>query len=230
MMVFGNNEHAITCKELKVSLNEMLKAMDGMNKNTWIYAYHLNRIIENESFKDDFHDKGNFAKFVGLSIASISQYTGAIRFAKSSGYIDCIVDGKIVANKFGIIPFNVGIAYLLSTLDNYNDFIAWVENNKGITEVDIFRTSQKALRDIIKAYNDSLKPCDSKVSDSDSDTEQASDSDTEQASDSDSDSDSDSVKFKIACKADAIAVIANLMRQYDISINDIGSELAKRNK
>ena len=199
LVTIGNQKHEITNVTLNKSLNEMIKCMDNMNKNSWTYAYHLYNICEGELFADDFHDLTRFANFIGMSKSSVTQYSKAVEFAKKHGYIDCIVDGKLAKNDFARIPFNLGIGYLLSTIDSYDVFLIWLDETQHFSEAELFRTTVKTLRALIKAYN---KRYDAQ--------------DAQDAQDAP------------ITKGEVIINILDAMTKYNISLNELGTAIAAR--
>ena len=207
IITIGNNTHEIANKALNENLTKMIQAMSTANKSAWTYAYHLNKIIETECFAEDFSTITKFAEFIGLSKASVSQYTNAIRFAKSVGRIDCIIDGKLT-NDFMKIEFSIGNAYLLSKIDDYKMFLEWIFDN-DISEDEVFKMSNRQLKSLINDYKhrNDVKPEDTDT------TEKPEDTDTTEK----------------PTKTEVIDAIVDYIIEYNIMLNEIGTELAKRN-
>lgn len=126
----------LQCKELTVELFNIMNAINEGNKSAWSVARAYAQIVKEELFDEDFETIQDFADFVGVSKATISQYTNAVRFME--------------AHEIEFDVFTVGSAYQLSKLtdEEFNDFIKWAEA-QGI---DVSALSVKALANLIKEY------------------------------------------------------------------------------
>lgn len=129
------NVSGLTNKELGKSILTINKAINDGQKSGWVVARELNRICQDELFYEDFDDKKTFATFVGLSPSYLTQCMKAVDFADNHQELD--------------IP--VGKAYLLSTVDYFEDFDAWVvENYDGFHSWEF---GDNTLKTMIKDYN-----------------------------------------------------------------------------
>lgn len=135
--------NALSSKSLKTSLRGMLRAMDTMNKNSWVYAKHVHSIMTDKDYETDFNSAAEFARFVGLSSAMITMYVNSVTFIETVG------------SEHGLTTENmtVGKAYTLSTLgENVNTFLDAMAK-KGYNPAAF---SDKALKELVKQYKDEL--------------------------------------------------------------------------
>lgn len=137
--------NALSNEELKSHMTTMAAAIQGMHKNTWMYAIALNEIIEGEEYLDDYDSMTKFADSIGLSKATVSQYTGAVQFMNKHNYFPTATGAAF----WDGITFSLGAAYLLSTLgDEYEAFTLWCDA-QGIS---VPALAQSALKKQIKAF------------------------------------------------------------------------------
>ena len=138
----------LTNKELNKQVSIIEKALATGKKAQWDLTFAVAEIIDNELWEDDFDTQKDFASYMNLSNASISQYKGAVRFITATG-----------ANPNDI---SVGNAYLLSTM------VEVVEDKKGISynfseylefekycaenEIDLLHLTQAGLKQAIKDF------------------------------------------------------------------------------
>lgn len=118
-----------------------------MGKNAqWDVVFAVNEIISEELWEDDFDSQKEFAEYMNLSNASISQYKGALLFLKATG--------------ISYDKLSVGNAYLLSTfiladeesgtydVQEYLEFEEWCKENG----IDLLNLTQKSLRSAIAEF------------------------------------------------------------------------------
>ena len=222
MVVIGNNSHEITNKCLNENLTKMLNAMASANKSVWQYAYHLSKIIDTEAFADDFSTLAKFGDFIGLSKATISQYTNAIRFIRSQGIIDCVDNATSkISNDFSKIAISVGNAYLLSKIDDYNDFLVWVSDN-GLLIGKVWLMSNRQLKALINDYEHRNDITESETeTETETETEMETETETEPETETETETET---------KAEMIKALVDYMIEHDISLNEVGTEIARRNK
>lgn len=107
----------------------------------WSIAIQYANIISNELFDEDFDNVSDFAVFMGVSKATISNYTHAVDYIARENSI------------YSANDLTVGKAYLLSTLKEKDlDFISWCNSN----ERDIVSMSDAGLK---KTINEWKKEC-----------------------------------------------------------------------
>ena len=73
-IVLYNQKYEVANKNLASNLNEMINAMNGLKKNTWKYAQSIANIFNNKYYEDDFKDKKEFCKAIGLAESSSTKY------------------------------------------------------------------------------------------------------------------------------------------------------------
>lgn len=128
--------NALSSKELSIELFNIMESIRQGNKSAWEIAHAYARIVEEELFDEDFETLKEFAEYVGVSPATITQYCKAVAFI--NGQPDMHED-----------IFSVGTAYLLSTLgENLGDFVAWLESQ----DINLATLSVAGLKELIKEY------------------------------------------------------------------------------
>ena len=184
--------NSLVNKELKKNLRTMLQAMESGRKSSWKFATAVYNVINGEEFTDDFKSQDDFAKYIGLSKASISQYVGAVKF---------IIDRGIDLNT---TKYTLGLAYLYSTIDDFNDFVNWFEDH---FKLELDELSVKKAREIIKTYEDSM------VDDTD-DTDNTDDTDDTDDTDNTDDTEDDTDE-------NPIEMIVAIMKEYGLTKKDL---------
>ena len=107
---------ALSSQELSVELFNIMESIRQGNKSAWEIARAYSRIVNEELFDEDFDTLKDFATYVGVSPATITQYCKAVELIDSQP--DMHED-----------MFTVGSAYLLASLgEKLGEFIAWVES------------------------------------------------------------------------------------------------------
>ena len=142
-----------------------------MGKNAqWDVVFAVNEILAEELWEDDFDTQKEFAEFMNLSNASISQYKGALLFLKARG--------------ISYEQLSVGNAYLLSTfvladeekgeydIQQYLEFEDWCRDN----EIDLLNLTQKSLRNAIADFKSKDNAVDDEIEDETEDSETTEDS------------------------------------------------------
>lgn len=128
--------NALSSKELSIELFNIMESIRQGNKSAWEIAHAYARIVNEELFDDDFDTLKEFAEYVGVSPATITQYCKAVAFIESQP--DMHED-----------TFSVGTAYLLSTLgESLGDFITWLEEQ----DINLATLSVAGLKKLIKSY------------------------------------------------------------------------------
>lgn len=109
------NVTALSSQELSVELFNIMESIRQGNKSAWEIAKAYSRIVKEELFDEDFDTLKDFATYVGVSPATITQYCKAVELIESQP--DMHED-----------MFTVGSAYLLSSLgEELGEFIAYEE-------------------------------------------------------------------------------------------------------
>lgn len=142
-----------------------------MGKNAqWDVVFAVNEILAEELWEDDFDTQKEFAEFMNLSNASISQYKGALLFLKATG--------------ISYDKLSVGNAYLLSTfvladeekgvydVQEYVEFEEWCKANG----IDLLNLTQKSLRNAIADFKSKDSAVDDEIEDEAGESESTEDS------------------------------------------------------
>ena len=209
----ANNINALANKEIKSNLKTMLQAVESGKKATWQYAIALSKIMGEEQYKEDFQDLKSFAEYVNSSKATLSQYNNAVAFMLRENLIPMKEqkNGKAVIDYAGI-NLTVANAYLLSVLteEEFKQFKEYCEENSIV----VFALSQNKLKDAIKAWKATI-----------TEEESAEDTTEESAGDEEQEStENESVKIAVDTKEKALVAIATLMKQFDITLEEIAEQ------
>ena len=127
---------ALSCQALSIELFNIMDSIRQGNKSAWEIARAYSRIVNEELFDEDFDTLKEFAEYVGVSPATITQYCKAVAF----------IDGQPDMNEDTV---SVGSAYLLSTLgEHLGDFVTWLEE-QGI---NLLNLSVAGLKELMKQF------------------------------------------------------------------------------
>lgn len=126
--------HPLTSKKLEKNVNNIIKALKDIEVGTWKYAINVNNIVVGELWRDDFSDLEGLASYLNTSKSTLIKCCKAVEFAVNNNLMEV---------------YSVSKCYLLSTIDNYNEFIEWLNDN----DMDINKLSKHALEKVIPAYN-----------------------------------------------------------------------------
>ena len=183
--------NALTNKELKKDLATMSNAVINGKKSSWAYAFALEHIVKGESFKDDFKSMRKFSEFIGSTAGGISQIVTAVKFIKRYNLVEVTDKNKPILDT---IPCSVGLAYVLGSLEDeeYIDFTNYLIE-QGYE--DVFTMSVREIKNELKAFRTGDEEQEA--------TEQEA---TEQES---------------PTKEDVINQIKKLMKEYDITIEEL---------
>ena len=192
----------------------MFNAVETGKKATWQYAIAVAKIIGDEQYKEDFHDLKTFAEYVESTKSTLSQYSNAVAFMARENLIPMKEqkDGKVVIDYAGF-SLTVSNAYLLSVLseEDFKKFREYCEEN-GIA---VYTLSQNKLKATIKEWRESLEP----------ETPEALESvETEKPETTD---ESESDRLSIDTKEKALTAIAALVKQFDITVDEIVEQVEK---
>lgn len=141
-MMNTTNNTALSNSELNTKVESIRKAVELGITSTWVQAKAYFDIVSDELYDDDFANLADFASYMGVSKALISQYT------KAWEYYD---------NNTGLFEFDrltVGKTYILSTLkEQAVEFKNWcVSNNR-----DIYSMTDAGLKGTIKDWKNELE-------------------------------------------------------------------------
>ena len=207
--------NALANKEIKSNLRVMFNAVETGKKATWQYAIAVAKIIGDEQYKEDFHDLKTFAEYVESTKSTLSQYSNAVAFMARENLIPMKEqkDGKVVIDYAGF-SLTVSNAYLLSVLseEDFKKFREYCEEN-GIA---VYTLSQNKLKATIKEWRESLEPEVPEITE-----------DTETTEETGNGVESDSDRLSIDTKEKALTAITALMKQFDITVDEIAEQVEK---
>lgn len=132
------NVNALTNRELRSNVKQMIKAMASMNKNTWQYAIAVHNIIVNDLHKDDFKTVDNFAKAMDTTKSNLSKYVNAV-----------LALPLLEQYGYNVENISCGSAYLLSTLRG--ELTAFMEKH---VKVDFSKMTKSQLEELIKKFKE----------------------------------------------------------------------------
>ena len=211
-IICTNSINALANKEIKSNLREMLTALETGKKATWQYAIAVSKIIGSEMYKEDFHDLKKFAEYVNSSKATLSQYNNAVAFMVRENLIPSkeVKQGKTtkLVPDYSKIQLTVFNAYILSTLSeiDYNAFYLYCNEN----DIQLFNLSQNALKKAIEDWRNSYAT-------EETETEETATEETETE-------EQESVNIKVDTKEKALVAIATLMKQFNITLEEIAGQ------
>ena len=186
---------ALSSKELSIELFNIMESIRQGNKSAWEIARAYSRIVSEELFDEDFDTLKEFAEYVGVSPATITQYCKAVAF----------IDGQPDMNDDTV---SVGSAYLLSTLgEKLGEFVAWLEEQ----DINLLTLSVAGLKELMKQFkNKDVEPTE--------ETEETEETeDTEETE--------ETVETEEIDKEGQILLIVMTMERYGITIEDIQAHM-----
>ena len=136
--------NALSNGELKQELIAMMHALETGRKSTWEYADSVYNIVKGEYFRDDFKSLKEFAEYVNLSKASISQYVGAV---ETKAFLSTFKDIK------NIEEITITKAYLLGTL---GDMLEIFMKEKSISV--LIKHTDKYFKEVLAEWKKSKEP------------------------------------------------------------------------
>lgn len=144
MIATTKSINALSNGELKQELTAMMHALETGRKSTWEYADSVYNIVKGEYFKDDFKSLKEFAEYVNLSKASISQYVGAV---ETKAFLATFKDIK------NIEEITITKAYLLGTL---GDMLEIFMKEKSISV--LIKSTDKYFKEVLAEWKKSKEP------------------------------------------------------------------------
>ncbi len=186
---------ALSSKELSIELFNIMESIRQGNKSAWEIARAYSRIVSEELFDEDFDTLKEFAEYVGVSPATITQYCKAVAF----------IDGQPDMNDDTV---SVGSAYLLSTLgEKLGEFVTWLEEQ----DINLLTLSVAGLKELMKQFkNKDVEPTE--------ETEET--EDTEETEETE-----ETVETEEIDKEGQILLIVMTMERYGITIEDIQAHM-----
>lgn len=160
MVATQKSINALSNGELKTALTTMMKALESGRKSTWEYAESVYNIVKGEYFKDDFKSLKEFAEYINLSKASISQYMGAV---ETKAFLAQFKDIK------NLDEITVTKAYLLGTL---GDMLEIFMKEKSVSV--LIKSTDKYFKEVLAEWKKSKEPEEEDATVVDSEPEKAS--------------------------------------------------------
>ena len=165
-----NQKYEVSNKNLAKNLNTMVNAMNGLKTKTWEYAQALANIFNNKYYEDDFKDKKEFCKAIGLAESSSTKYIMACDFRAVSipAYIKGLRDNGVEVSEDEVRNgFSVNKCYYLQALvkkDLFVDFLIYIGDE---TTQRLYTMSERELETLLKEFKNK-----DKVSDETAETEE----------------------------------------------------------
>ena len=162
-IVLYNQKYEVANKNLASNLNEMINAMNGLKKNTWKYAQSIANIFNNKYYEDDFKDKKEFCKAIGLAESSSTKYIMACDFRAVSipAYIKGLKDNGVEVSEDEVKNgFSVNKCYYLQALVKKNLFVDFLLYIGDETTQRLFTMSERELETLLKEFKNKDKSSD----------------------------------------------------------------------
>lgn len=155
-----NQTYELANKSLAKNLNTMVNAMNGLKTKTWEYAQALANIFNNKYYEDDFKDKKEFCKAIGLAESSSTKYIMACDFRAISipAYIKGLKDNGVEVSEDEVKNgFSVNKCYYLQALvkkDLFVDFLLYIGDE---TTQRLYTMSERELETLLKEFKNKDK-------------------------------------------------------------------------
>lgn len=171
-----NQKYEVANKDLAKNLTAMVNAMNGLKKNTWAYAQSIANIFNNKYYEDDFKDKKEFCKAIGLAESSSTKYIMACDFRQVSipAYIKGLKDNGVEVSEDEVKNgFSVNKCYYLQALVKKNvfvDFLVYIGNE---TANRLYSMSERELEALLKEFKNKDKASDDETAETEENEETA---------------------------------------------------------
>ena len=192
---------------LRKSLKAMLDASNKGKKAVWSYAQSITDIIEEESFKDDFETQTNFAKYVDLSKATITNYVRSVQFVKRLCETNEFADEvEILCGDLMILTnaLTVGKAYMLSklTVKQFKDFCEVLRKS----DVKIYDMSDRRVKELLTSFYSESKTEPETENVAEPETENVAEPETENVAEPETESNTPVVECMITSDCENIVI------------------------
>ena len=155
-----NQTYELANKSLAKNLGSMIEAMNGLKKNTWKYAQALANIFNNKYYEDDFKDKKEFCKAIGLAESSSTKYIMACDFRAVSipEYIKGLHDNGVdISDDVVYDGFSVNKCYYLQALVKKNIFVDFLIYIGDEATQRLYSMSERELETLLKEFKNKDK-------------------------------------------------------------------------
>ena len=130
----------IANKELKKSFSEINKAVSTIGRNTWKVADEIAKLVNDESYEEDFENLHELSKVVGMSASNISRMS-RVSVLKNKYYeklekfsVSCVSEMLTVAER---VDENMFLTFLGLLLENEITTVAGIRKyTKKFLEVE----------------------------------------------------------------------------------------------
>lgn len=159
-VVLYNTTYEVANKDLARNLNSMINAMNGLKTKTWEYAQALANIFNNKYYEDDFKDKKEFCKAIGLAESSSTKYIMACDFRAVSipAYIKGLKDNGVEVSEDEVKNgFSVNKCYYLQALVKKNLFVDFLLYIGDETTQRLYTMSERELETLLKEFKNKDK-------------------------------------------------------------------------
>lgn len=171
-----NQKYEVANKNLAKNLNTMVNAMNGLKTKTWEYAQALANIFNNKYYEDDFKDKKEFCKAIGLAESSSTKYIMACDFRAVSipAYIKGLRDNGVEVSEDEVKNgFSVNKCYYLQALvkkDLFVDFLLYIGDE---TTQRLYTMSERELETLLKEFKNKDKALKEETEETSEETSEA---------------------------------------------------------
>ena len=134
--------------------------MCSTKTKTWEYAQALANIFNNKYYEDDFKDKKEFCKAIGLAESSSTKYIMACDFRAVSipAYIKGLKDNGVkVSDKTVTDGFSVNKCYYLQALVKKNLFVDFLVYIGDETAQRLYSMSERELETLLREFKNKDK-------------------------------------------------------------------------
>ena len=155
-----NQKYEVANKDLAKNLNTMVSAMNGLKTKTWEYAQALANIFNNKYYEDDFKDKKEFCKAIGLAESSSTKYIMACDFRAVSipSYIKGLKDNGVEVSEDEVKNgFSVNKCYYLQALVKKNVFVDFLLYIGDETTQRLYSMSERELETLLREFKNKDK-------------------------------------------------------------------------
>ena len=173
-----NQKYEVANKDLAKNLTNMVNAMNGLKKNTWAYAQSIANIFNNKYYEDDFKDKKEFCKAIGLAESSSTKYIMACDFRAVSipAYIKGLKDNGLEVSEDEVKNgFSVNKCYYLQALVKKNVFVDFLIYIGDEATQRLYSMSERELETLLKEFKNKDKEPEETEETSEETTETAED-------------------------------------------------------
>lgn len=140
VVVIEGTSYQLQNKTLRKEIENYIKAISNLNRDTWKYAQALYNIVSKQLYEEDFKSIDKLAEVLSTTKSNISKNVSAVDYA--------------LKHNVDMANVSVAVCYLFSTLGkNENDFNKWAEKNN----INLINISKTRLEEALSLYKESLR-------------------------------------------------------------------------